>query len=85
MTILFGLMLGAIVGASLGLIGAGGAILAVPGLVAVLGLSATAATTSSTILGVLLPVWSGLLQSDLELDLLPDSCQNPFSGKYLIQ
>lgn len=50
MTILFGLILGAIVGASLGLIGAGGAILAVPGLVAVLGLSATAATTSSTII-----------------------------------
>lgn len=50
MTILFGLILGAIVGTSLGLIGAGGAILAVPGLVAVLGLSATAATTSSTII-----------------------------------
>jgi uncharacterized protein len=50
MTILFGLILGAIVGASLGLIGAGGAILAVPGLIAVLGLSATAATTSSTII-----------------------------------
>jgi len=50
MTILFGLILGAVVGASLGLIGAGGAILAVPGLVAVLGLSATAATTSSTII-----------------------------------
>jgi uncharacterized membrane protein YfcA len=50
MTIFLGLILGAIVGASLGLIGAGGAILAVPGLVAVLGLSATAATTSSTII-----------------------------------
>jgi uncharacterized membrane protein YfcA len=50
MTILFGLILGASVGATLGLIGAGGAILAVPGLVAVLGLSATAATTSSTII-----------------------------------
>lgn len=50
MTIFFGLILGAIVGATLGLIGAGGAILAVPGLVAVLGLSATAATTSSTII-----------------------------------
>ncbi len=50
MTIFFGLLLGAIVGATLGLIGAGGAILAVPGLVAVLGLSATAATTSSTII-----------------------------------
>jgi uncharacterized protein len=50
MTILFGLLLGATVGATLGLIGAGGAILAVPGLVAVLGLSATAATTSSTII-----------------------------------
>ena len=50
MTLFFGLLLGAIVGATLGLIGAGGAILAVPGLVAVLGLSATAATTSSTII-----------------------------------
>lgn len=50
MTILFGLILGAVVGATLGLIGAGGAILAVPGLVAILGLSATAATTSSTII-----------------------------------
>lgn len=50
MTILFGLLLGALVGGVLGLVGAGGAILAVPGLVAVLGLSATAATTSSTII-----------------------------------
>lgn len=50
MTILLGIILGAIVGATLGLIGAGGAILAVPGLVAVLGLSTTAATTSSTII-----------------------------------
>jgi uncharacterized membrane protein YfcA len=50
MTIFFGLLLGATVGATLGLIGAGGAILAVPGLVAILGLSATAATTSSTII-----------------------------------
>lgn len=50
MTILFGVLLGIIVGAVLGLVGAGGAILAVPGLVAVLGLSATAATTSSTII-----------------------------------
>lgn len=50
MTIFFGLLLGAVIGATLGLIGAGGAILAVPGLVAVLGLSATAATTSSTII-----------------------------------
>lgn len=50
MTIFFGFLLGATVGATLGLIGAGGAILAVPGLVAILGLSATAATTSSTII-----------------------------------
>lgn len=50
MTLVLGLLLGAIVGSVLGLIGAGGAILAVPGLVAVLGLSATAATTSSTII-----------------------------------
>jgi uncharacterized membrane protein YfcA len=50
MSIFFGLLLGAVVGSTLGLIGAGGAILAVPGLVAILGLSATAATTSSTII-----------------------------------
>lgn len=50
MTIVLGLLLGAIVGSVLGLIGAGGAILAVPGLVAAFGLSATAATTSSTII-----------------------------------
>lgn len=50
MTIFFGLLLGVTVGSVLGLIGAGGAILAVPGLVAALGLSATAATTSSTII-----------------------------------
>lgn len=50
MTIFFGLLLGAVVGSTLGLIGAGGAILAVPGLVAILGLSATAATTSSIII-----------------------------------
>jgi len=49
-TLFLGLLLGATVGSVLGLIGAGGAILAVPGLVAILGLSATAATTSSTII-----------------------------------
>lgn len=49
-TLFLGLLLGATVGSVLGLIGAGGAILAVPGLVALLGLSATAATTSSTII-----------------------------------
>lgn len=50
MSILLGLLLGVVVGGVLGLIGAGGAILAVPGLVAALGLSAAAATTSSTII-----------------------------------
>lgn len=50
MTLILGTLLGIAVGSILGLIGAGGAILAVPGLVAVLGLSATAATTSSTII-----------------------------------
>lgn len=48
--LLLGLLLGAIVGTSLGIIGAGGAILAVPGLVAVLGLDAKIATTASTII-----------------------------------
>jgi uncharacterized membrane protein YfcA len=50
MSLLAGSVLGLAIGSVLGLIGAGGAILAVPGLVAVLGLSATAATTSSTII-----------------------------------
>ena len=48
--LLLGLFLGVVVGSSLGIIGAGGAILAVPGLVAVLGLDAKVATTASTII-----------------------------------
>jgi len=50
MLILEGLLLGIVIGTVLGVVGAGGAILAVPGLVAVMGLSATAATTSSMII-----------------------------------
>ena len=49
MLILQGLLLGVLIGTTLGVVGAGGAILAVPGLVAVMGLSATAATTSSMV------------------------------------
>jgi uncharacterized protein len=48
--ILEGLLLGVAIGTVLGVVGAGGAILAVPGLVAVMGLSATAATTSSIVI-----------------------------------
>ena len=48
--LVLGLLLGIVVGSSLGIIGAGGAILAVPGLVAVLGLDAKIATTASTII-----------------------------------
>jgi hypothetical protein len=48
--LVLGLLLGLFVGTSLGIIGAGGAILAVPGLVAVLGLDAKTATTASTII-----------------------------------
>lgn len=44
-----GILLGIAIGAVLAIVGAGGAILAVPGLIAVLGLSATAATTSSLV------------------------------------
>jgi len=47
--ILEGLILGVLIGTVLGVVGAGGAILAVPGLVAVMGLSATSATTSSMV------------------------------------
>lgn len=45
-----GVLLGIIIGAVLAVVGAGGAILAVPGLIAVMGLSATAATTSSLVI-----------------------------------
>jgi uncharacterized membrane protein YfcA len=50
MEILFSLLLGALIGFSLATVGAGGAILAVPGLVAIFGLSAISATTSSLII-----------------------------------
>lgn len=45
-----GILLGIAIGAMLAIVGAGGAILAVPGLIAVLGLGATAATTSSLVI-----------------------------------
>ena len=45
-----GILLGLFIGIGLGIVGAGGAILAVPGLIAVMGLSTTAATTSSLII-----------------------------------
>ena len=50
MLIAEGLLLGLLIGTVLGVVGAGGAILAVPGLIAVMGLSATAATTSSMVI-----------------------------------
>lgn len=50
MLIMEGLLLGVLIGTVLGVVGAGGAILAVPGLIAVMGLSATAATTSSMVI-----------------------------------
>lgn len=49
MEILLSLLLGAIIGLSLATVGAGGSILAVPGLVALFGLPAISATTSSLI------------------------------------
>lgn len=48
--IFLALILGIFVGTSLGVIGAGGAILALPGLVAVLGFDAKIATTASTLI-----------------------------------
>lgn len=48
--LLLEVFLGILIGSSLGIIGAGGAILAVPALVAVLGLDAKIATTASTII-----------------------------------
>ena len=45
-----GVLLGVVIGAVLAVVGAGGAILAVPGLIAVMGLSVTAATTSSLVI-----------------------------------
>ena len=44
------ILLGIAIGAVLAIVGAGGAILAVPGLIAVIGLGATAATTSSLVI-----------------------------------
>jgi uncharacterized membrane protein YfcA len=46
----FDLLLGVTVGSTIGLIGVGGAIIAEPDLLAALGLSANAATTSSKII-----------------------------------
>lgn len=48
--LLEGIVLGIFIGLVLGTIGAGGAILAVPGLIAVMGLSTVAATTSSLVI-----------------------------------
>lgn len=50
MLLLEGIFLGILIGLVLGTIGAGGAILAVPGLIAVMGLSTVAATTSSLVI-----------------------------------
>jgi uncharacterized membrane protein YfcA len=50
MMLVEGILLGIFIGLVLGTIGAGGAILAVPGLIAVMGLSTVAATTSSLII-----------------------------------
>lgn len=50
MMLIEGIILGILIGLVLGTIGAGGAILAVPGLIAVMGLSAVAATTSSLVI-----------------------------------
>jgi len=50
MMLLEGIALGIFIGLVLGTIGAGGAILAVPGLIAVMGLSTIAATTSSLVI-----------------------------------
>lgn len=49
MEIVLSLLLGALIGFSLASVGAGGAILAVPGLIALFGLSALSATTSSLV------------------------------------
>ncbi|MFM1905841.1 MAG: hypothetical protein RIT32_637, partial [Actinomycetota bacterium] len=92
MTTLFGLLLGVIVGAVLGLVGAGGAILAVPGLVAVLGLSATAATTSSTIIvgsaalaGVLRRRRSGQIKIKIGLIFSALGLLGTFIGTWLLR
>jgi uncharacterized protein len=50
MMLIEGILLGILIGLVLGTIGAGGAILAVPGLIAVMGLSTVAATTSSLVI-----------------------------------
>lgn len=50
MLLVEGIILGILIGLVLGIIGAGGAILAVPGLIAIMGLSTVAATTSSLVI-----------------------------------
>jgi uncharacterized membrane protein YfcA len=92
MTILLGVLLGIIVGTILGLVGAGGAILAVPGLVAVLGLSATAATTSSTIIvgaaalaGVLRRRKSGQIRIKIGLIFSALGILGTFIGTWLLR
>ena len=50
MMLIEGIILGILIGLVLGTIGAGGAILAVPGLIAVMGLTTVAATTSSLVI-----------------------------------
>lgn len=50
MVLVEGIVLGIFIGLILGIIGAGGAILAVPGLIAVMGLSTVAATTSALVI-----------------------------------
>lgn len=73
--LLQGIFLGIAIGVVLGVVGAGGAILAVPGLIAVMGLSATAATTSSLVI-VGASAFAGVLprlkksQVDLKLGVL---------------
>lgn len=92
MSIGLGLLLGITVGAVLGLIGAGGAILAVPGLVLALGLSATAATTSSTIIvgaaalaGAIRRRKSGAIDVKVGLTFSALGIAGTFFGAFLLQ
>ena len=67
-----GLLLGAGIGIILGVVGAGGAILAVPGLIAVLGLSPIAATSSSLVIvaaGALTGAWTRRKTSGVDIRL----------------
>lgn len=90
--LLLEVFLGILIGSSLGIIGAGGAILAVPALVAVLGLDAKLATTASTIIvgsaaaaGAIQRIKTKALDFKIGLTFSALGIGGTFLGTYLLQ